>query len=130
MTTEQSQEQDWQTTAVDFVIDKVDMVKRVATNNAVLALRILVFGMVAAVMAIAALVLFIVIAVRMADAYLPIGAGVGDASWAAHLFIGSLFSILGLGAWMSRKKSSRPLLIAAVIDLAIVIVIVCYGLFS
>ena len=130
MTTEQSQEQDWQATAVDFVIDKVDTVKRVLTNNVVLALRILVFGLVAAVMGIAALVLFIVIAVRMSDAYLPIGAGVGDASWAAHLFIGSMFSILGLGAWMSRKKSSRPLLIAAVIDLAIVIVIVCYGIFS
>jgi len=130
MTTEQGQEQDWQSTAVDFVIDKVDLVKRLATNNAVLALRVLVFGMVAAVLAIAALVLFIVIAVRMADAYLPIGNGVGDASWAAHLFIGSMFSILGIGAWLSRKKSSRPLLIAAVLDIVIIVIIICYGVFS
>ena len=67
---------------------------------------------------------------RQADAYLPIGAGVGDATWAAHLFAGSLLSILGLGAWLSRRSSSRPLLGAAILDLVIIVVVVCYGLFS
>jgi hypothetical protein len=66
----------------------------------------------------------------MADAYLPIGAGVGDATWAAHLFAGGLLSILGIGAWLSRRSSNRPLLGAAVLDLVIIVVVVCYGLFS
>ena len=95
-----------------------------------LALRIVVFGLVISVLVIAALLLGIVMVVRLADAYLPIGAGVGDASWAAHGFIGVLFSVIGLGAWLSRTGSTRPLMIAGLIDVVFVTVIVCYGIFS
>ena len=130
MATEQHAEQDWQATATDWIIDKVDLVKRMATDNAVLVLRGLVFGLVIVVFGLAALIMLIALAIRMADAYLPIGNGVGDATWAAHLFVGSLLTTLGLGAWMSRRASSRPLALAAVLDLVIVVVIVCYGLFS
>lgn len=130
MATEQHAEQDWQANATDWIIDKVDLVKRMATDNAVLVLRALVFGLVILVLGIAALIIFVTISVRMADAYLPIGNGVGDATWAAHLFVGGLFSILGIGAWLSQRTSSRPLAIAGIIDLLIITVIVCYGLFS
>lgn len=130
MATEQHVEQDWQANAADWIIDKVDVVKRMATDNAVLVLRALVFGLVIMVLGFAALIMFVTIAIRMADAYLPIGNGVGDATWAAHLFVGTLFSILGVGAWLSRRKSSRPLAIAGIVDLLIITVIVCYGLFS
>ena len=130
MATEQHAQQDWQANATDWIIDKVDLVKRMATDNAVLVLRGLVFGLVILVLGFAALIMSVTIAIRMADAYLPIGSGVGDATWAAHLFVGALLSILGLGAWMSRRTSTRPLAMAAVLDLVIVVVIVCYGLFS
>lgn len=130
MASEQHVEQDWQATAADWIIDKVDTVKRMATDNAVLVLRALVFGLVIMVLGFAALIMFVTIAIRMADAYLPIGNGVGDATWAAHLFVGALFSILGVGAWLSRRNSSRPLAIAGIVDLLIITVIVCYGLFS
>ena len=128
MATEQHAEQDWQANATDWVVDKVDMVKRMATDNAVLVLRALVFGLVILVLGAAAMILFVAMAVRMADAYLPIGAGVGDATWAAHLFVGGLLSILGLGAWMSRRTSNRPLYIAALVDFLIIVAIVCYGI--
>ncbi len=130
MATEQHVEQDWQARLTDQIIDNVDRVKRLATDNAVLVLRGLVFGLVIMVLGFAALIMFVTIAIRMADAYLPIGNGVGDATWAAHLFVGSLLSILGLGAWLSRRTGPRPLAFAAVLDLVIVVVIVCYGLFS
>ena len=131
MATEQHvEQQDLETKVTDWIIDKVDLVKRMATDNAVLVLRALVFGLVIMVLGVAAVIIFVTIAIRMADAYLPIGAGVGDATWAAHFSVGSLFSILGIGAWLSRRTSSRPLAIAGIIDLLIITVIVCYGLFS
>ena len=92
----------------DKVIDTVDRVKEKTTDNAVLALRAIVFGIVVSVLAIAVLLLSVIMLVRFADAYLPIGSGVGDATWAAHGFVGICFSLLGLGAWMSRKGEGRP----------------------
>ena len=130
MTTEQETEPDWAARQTDRVIDVIDKVKVQTTDRAVTVLRAVVFGVVIAVLGVAAATIFLVAAVRMADAYLPIGAGVGDATWAAHLFAGSLLSILGLGAWLSRRSSSRARLGAAILDLVIIVVVVCYGLFS
>ncbi|MEO0494991.1 MAG: hypothetical protein AAF081_16415 [Actinomycetota bacterium] len=130
MTTEQQTEPDWAAKQTDRVIDLVDKVKVQTTDRAVTILRAIVFGLVIIVLGIAAATIFLVASVRVADAYLPIGAGVGDATWAAHLFVGGLLSILGIGAWLSRRSSNTPLLAAAVLDLVIVVVIVCYGLFS
>ena len=67
---------DLETRLTDWIVDKIDLVKRLATDNAVLVLRVIVFGLVIAVLGIAALILFVTIAIRMADAYLPIGGGV------------------------------------------------------
>lgn len=130
MTTEQQTEPDWAAKQADRIVDLVDTVKGYTTDKAVLVLRGLVFGLVILVLAFAALIMFVAIAVRMADAYLPIGNGVGDATWAAHLFIGGLLSIAGLGAWMSRRKSNKPLYVALVVDLVIIVVIACYAIFS
>ena len=118
--------------ATEWVVAKVDLIKTRTTDNAVLVLRGLVFGLVISVLAVAAVLMTVIMLVRIADAYLPIGAGVGDATWAAHGFIGVLFSVLGLGAWLSRKGEGtpKPLLVALVLDLIFVTVIVCYGLFS
>lgn len=130
MTTEQQIEPDWAAKQTDRVVDLVDKVKAQTTDRAVTILRAVVFGLVIVVLGIAALTMLLVASVRMADAYLPIGAGVGDATWAAHGFVGLLLSILGIGAWLSRRSSNTPLLGAVVLDIVIITVIVCYGLFS
>ena len=116
--------------AADWVVDKVDSVKRVTTDNAVVTIRAIVYGLVVAVLGAAALILLVAVLVRMADAYLPIGNGVGDATRAAHLFIGSLLTILGLGAWASRRGEGTPtpLILAVVLDVAIIIVVVVIGI--
>jgi hypothetical protein len=122
---------DWIVGATDTIIGYVDKARTVGTDNAVRALRGIVFGLVALVFGIAAVIFTVVLSVRMADAYLPIGAGVGDATWAAHLFIGGLFSVLGLGLWASRKTTTmRNFGIAAVVDLVAIVVIACYAVFS
>lgn len=121
---------DWATELTDRVIDTVDQVKEKTTDNAVLALRVIVFGLVISVLALATLLMTVIVLVRLNDAYLPIGAGVGDATWAAHGFTGVLFCVLGLGAWLSRRGSATPLAVAGIIDLVFVVVIVCYGIFG
>ena len=118
------------TALTDKVIDTVDRVREKTTDNAVLALRVIVFGLVLSVLAIAVLLMSVIMLVRFFDAYLPIGAGVGDATWAAHGFTGVIFCVLGLGAWMSRRSSNKPFWIAAVVDLVFIVVILCYGIFS
>ena len=116
--------------AADWVVEKVDAVKRTTTDNAVVTVRAIVYGLVVAVLATAALVLLVTVLVRMADAYLPIGSGVGDATWAAHLVIGSLLTIIGFGAWASRRGEGTPtpLIAAVVVDVAIIVVIVVIGI--
>ena len=120
---------DWISSATDSIIDVVDKARARGTENAIRAARVLVFGLVALVFGVAAIVMTVTIIVRLADAYLPIGAGVGDATWAAHLFIGGLLAILGFGLWASRKTAHmRRFHLVVGLDALIVTVIVCYAL--
>ena len=100
------------------------------TDRAVFLLRAVVYCLVAAVAAIAAGVLLVIVIVRLADAYLPIGSGVGSATWAAHGFIGLLVSIIGFGAWRARTGSTRPVYVALVIDALLVLAVVVYGVIA
>ncbi len=122
-------ENDWISGVVDAIVDNIDKVRTHGTENAIRAVRAVVYGLVALVFVTAALTLLIIIGVRLADAYLPIGAGVGDATWAAHLFIGSLLAVLGFGFWFNRKTDGlRWVNLALIIDALIIVVIVCYGI--
>ncbi len=122
-------ESDWISGVVDAIVDNIDKVRTHGTENVIRAVRAVVYGLVALVFVTAALTLLIIIGVRLADAYLPIGAGVGDATWAAHLFIGSLLAILGFGFWFNRKTDGlRWVNLALILDALIIVVIVCYGI--
>ena len=122
-------ENDWISGVVDAIVDNVDKARTYGTENAIRAVRAIVYGLVALVFTTAALTLLVIIGVRLADAYLPIGAGVGDATWAAHLFIGSLLAILGFGFWLNRKSDGmRFVYLALILDALIIVVIVCYGI--
>ena len=127
-TTDAPQGPDMVTGLVDKVLDTIDRVREVGTENAVRAVRALVFGLVAMIFLIAAVIFFVVLLVRTADAYLPIGTGVGDATWAAHLYIGGMLATLGLGFWSSRRNTGNGRLIAAgAIMLVVTVVIICYA---
>ena len=122
-------EKDWISGVVDAIVDNIDKVRTHGTENAIRLVRAVVYGLVALVFVTAALTLLIIIGVRLADAYLPIGAGVGDATWAAHLFIGGLLAILGFGFWFNRKtEGMRWVNLALILDALIIVVIVCYGI--
>ena len=129
--TVESTEDDWVVGAVNQIVDTVDKVRTKGTDNAVLAVRGLVFGLVAMVFLTAALIFTVAILVRLADAYLPIGAGVGDATWAAYLFIGGLISVLGFGLWASRKNEGMSRVwIAVIVDVIVIVVVISYAVFS
>ncbi len=129
MASESAPADDWISGVVDAIVDNVDKVRTHGTENAVRAVRAIVYGLVALIFTTIVLVLLIIIGVRLADAYLPIGAGVGDATWAAHLFIGSLLAILGFGFWFNRRTDdTRWIKLALILDVAIIVVIVCYGI--
>ena len=122
-------EKDWISGVVDAIVDNIDKVRTHGTENAIRVVRAVVYGLVALVFVTAALTLLIIIGVRLADAYLPIGNGVGDATWAAHLFVGSLMAILGFGFWFNRKTEGlRWVNLALILDALIIVVIVCYGI--
>jgi len=122
---------DWIAGAADSIVGYVDKARSIGTDNAVIALRAIVFGLVAVVFGIAAVIFSVVLLIRIADAYLPIGAGVGDATWAAHLLIGAMLAMLGFGLWASRKTTSmRNFWIAGVVDLLVLVVIGCYAAFG
>ena len=120
---------DWISGVVDIIVNAIAKTRTYGTENAIRAVRALVYGLVALVFIAAALILIIIIAVRLADAYLPIGAGVGDATWAAHLLIGGLLAILGSGFWLNRKSEGmRWVNLALILDVGIIVVIICYGI--
>ncbi len=118
----------WPAIVTDKIVNAVDAVRRQTTDRIVFLVRAAVYFLVASVVTIAVLALLIVAAVRLADAYLPIGAGVGSATWAAHGFIGLLITVIGFGAWRSRSGSTKPIYIALIINVAFMVVIVCYGI--
>lgn len=118
---------DWPAQATDTVVRVVDNVKAKTTDNVVLIVRGIVYGLVVAVLGLAIITMLLVALLRITDAYLPIGAGVGSATWAAHGLLGLLLSILGLGLWLARTESNRPVVFAAVLDVAIIVAIVFYG---
>ena len=120
---------DWSDEKAGQLVDLIDTVKSRTTDNVVMIARAVVYGLVISVLVIASVIILITVLVRMADAYLPIGSGVGDAVWAAHAFIGGMISVLGLGAWMSRRGegSPKPLIMAAIFDGLVIIAIAVYG---
>jgi len=121
---------DWSDEKADQLVEFIDIVKGRTTENVVVVARALVYGLVISVLAIASVIILITVLVRLADAYLPIGSGVGDAVWAAHALIGGLLSVLGLGAWLSRRGDGapKPLFMALGVDALAIIAIVVFGI--
>ncbi len=121
---------DWSDEKAGQLVDLIDTVKSRTTDNVVIIARALVYGLVISVLALASVIILVTVLIRMADAYLPIGSGVGDAVWAAHAFVGGLLTVLGLGAWMSRRGEGapKPLIVAAVVDGLAIVAIVVYGI--
>lgn len=89
---------DWAAQAAATVEQVVGGVRDRTTVPLTTVARAVVFGTLAGIVGVAALVLLAVGAVRLLDAYLP-----GPVFW-AHLLVGMVFTVVGL--WFLRKATA------------------------
>lgn len=97
---------DWPAQMAESIERVVGSVRDKTTGPALAIARAIVYGTFAAVVALAAVVLFVIATVRVVDVYLPDALFGEKHTWAAHLLVGLLFSIAGIVLWARRKP--RP----------------------
>jgi hypothetical protein len=95
-------ERDWPAQAADTIERVVGSVRDKTTGPALTAARAVVYGMFAALVGAAALVLLIAGAVRVLDSYLPDSVFGEDHMWASYLVLGLVFVIVGGVLWARR----------------------------
>ncbi len=93
---------DWVSNLADQIERSVGMVRDRTTRPAIVIARGLVFGLLAAILALVALVLVAIIVVRVLNNYLPGGV------WVAHLITGTLFTTAGLIFFAKRHPKAAP----------------------
>lgn len=100
-------QQDWPAQAADTIERVVGSVRDKTTGPAITVARWVVYGTFALLVGAVVGVLLAIAAVRVLDVYLP-NAWVGEQhTWAAHLIVGLLFSLVGMLAW-SRRSAPTP----------------------
>jgi hypothetical protein len=85
---------DWPEQAADTVVSTVDKVRDKATGPALTVSRAIVYGVLILVFAVAALILFVIGAVRFGSYWLPV--------WAVYLILGVLFVLAGIILYRQR----------------------------
>jgi hypothetical protein len=89
---------DWAAQTAETIEQAVGKVRAKTTEPLERVGRVLVYGLVAAILGLAALVLLAVLLVRALDILIP-----GEV-WSAHLVTGGIFTLAGLLIW--RKRSA------------------------
>ena len=92
---------DWAADTADTIDRFVGVVRGKTTGPLERAARIVVYGVLAAIVGIAAFVLILITVVRVVDVVLP-----GEV-WSAYLLLGGIFVALGLFMW--RKRDVRTI---------------------
>jgi hypothetical protein len=111
--TSQSQagEPDWTTAALDRIDSAVSAVRDNATTRLVVAARALVYGLLAAVLSVAILLLVVVALQRMLVTYLAdlhvagLNTHPGRSVWVADAILGGIFTLIGV--FLLRKASTH-----------------------
>jgi len=91
---------DWAVQTADSIERLVESVRSNTSDRLVSVARLIVFGLLAAILGTIGLVLFTIFGVRILDSYIPGGV------WVVYLILGVIFSGLGLYLWSRAWK--RP----------------------
>ena len=94
-----SSEPDWAAQTADTIDRVVTGIRSKTADPLDRVVRVVVYGILAAVLGIAALVLITVALVRAVDVAIP-----GDV-WSAHLAVGGTFTLAGLFLWSKRRAT-------------------------
>jgi hypothetical protein len=97
--------EDWPAQIADTIENVVGTIRDKTTGPALTVARAVVYGSFAAIVGMAALVLFVVGAVRLLDSYLPDAVFGETHTWAAHMVIGLVLSIAGSLLWTKRRAT-------------------------
>jgi hypothetical protein len=90
---------DWAAQTADTIERVVGSVRGKTADPVEKIARVVVYGLVAGILGMAALVLVAVLLVRVIDVYIP-----GEV-WPAHVIVGGIFTLVGLLLW--RKRSVK-----------------------
>lgn len=89
---------EWPAQAADTIVETIGKVRDKTTKPAIVAARALVYGLLAALVGLAAFALFLIMAVRLLD-YLP-----GNI-WTVYAAFAVVFSLFGI---VLLRKANRP----------------------
>ena len=93
---------DWAARAADTVDLVVDTIYDKLIRPAVLAARLVIFGIIVLILALVVILVVSVALVRLLDVY-----AFGDRVWASDALIGSVLTAGGLFAWWRSSHKSR-----------------------
>lgn len=97
--------EDWSARATSTIVGYVDTVRGTTTGKAMVASRLAVYGLAAALVGVVMLLLSLVLLVRfLVVASDAIGITSDGEVWSAYWFLGLLFLILGWIMWRKRGK--------------------------
>jgi cell division protein FtsX len=96
---------DWPTQATDAIVKVVGTAHDRITGPIQTVARAIVYGLLAAILGVAALVLLVILLLRLVNNYLPDSVFGENHMWAAHLLVGVLFTSLGL---VLMRLAKRP----------------------
>ncbi len=91
---------DWAVQTADTIERLIETVRSNTSDRLVSVARLVVFGLLAAILGTLALVLFCIFLVRIMDSYIP------GAVWVVYVLLGGLFTLGGLLLWQQAWK--RP----------------------
>ena len=95
-------EGDWAAQTADTIERVIGSVRGKTSEPVERIARVVVYGLVAAFLGIAVLVLLAIIIVRVLDVYIP-----GEV-WPAHVITGGIFTVAGLLLWRKRRVKTVP----------------------
>jgi hypothetical protein len=99
---------DWTVQVTDRVESVVAAVRDKTTVPITKIARIVVFGLLAAVVGLIALVLLIIVLVRLIDVYLPF-APYGRRVWVGYAGLGAIFVLAGAFSWSKRTRKPQEI---------------------
>ena len=91
---------DWDQRAVAKIYDTVEQVRVKSSGPAIGVARAVVFGVLGAVLALLATIIFLIGLVRFLNIVIPEGV------WLVYIILGALFSGLGLLMWSKRPRGA------------------------
>jgi hypothetical protein len=95
---------DWTYEVTDRVESIVGTVREKTTVPITKIARAVVFGLLAATLGVAALILLVVVLLRVIDVYLPFDP-YGRRVWVAYAALGAIFVVAGAFCWTKRTTS-------------------------